>query len=87
MVERTLILVKLLFKNLEITYPPIKEQKIIVGILSLVQNAIAQQEKAIALTTELKDVKVDNFFLRTEKLNELFQTLLHQLGLNYGRSP
>ena len=34
--------------------PPIKEQKIIAGVLSLVQNAIAQQEKAIALTTELK---------------------------------
>lgn len=49
-------------KNLEIPLPPIKEQKIIAGVLSLVQNAIRQQEKAIALTTELKKALMQKLF-------------------------
>ena len=40
----------------------IQEQKIIAGVLSLVQNAIAQQEKAIALTTELKKALMQKLF-------------------------
>ena len=42
--------------------PSLKEQKIIAGVLSLVQNAIAQQEKAIALTTELKKALMQKLF-------------------------
>lgn len=49
-------------KNIKIPVPPIKEQKIIAGVLSLVQNAIAQQEKAIALTTELKKALMQKLF-------------------------
>ena len=42
--------------------PSLNEQKIIAGVLSLVQNAIAQQEKAIALTTELKKALMQKLF-------------------------
>lgn len=44
-------------KDLEPAYipkPPLEEQRKIAGVLSLVQDAIAQQEQLISLTTELK---------------------------------
>ena len=45
-----------------IPLPPIAEQKKIAAVLSLVQEAISQQEKAIALTTELKKALMQKLF-------------------------
>lgn len=42
--------------------PPPEEQRKIAGVLSLVQDAIAQQEQLITLTTELKKVLMHKLF-------------------------
>lgn len=55
-----------------------KEQKIIAGVLSLVQNAIAQQEKAIALTTELKKALMQKLFTEGTRKEPQKQT---EIGL------
>jgi len=47
---------------LKLPLPPLEEQKKIAGVLSLVQEAISQQEKAIALTTELKKALMQKLF-------------------------
>lgn len=41
-------------KELEINLPPLAEQRKIAGVLGVVQRAVEQQERLIALTTELK---------------------------------
>ena len=48
--------------NIELPLPPLEEQKKIAAVLSLVQKAISQQEKAIALTTELKKALMQKLF-------------------------
>lgn len=58
--------------------PSLKEQKIIAGVLSLVQNAIAQQEKAIALTTELKKALMQKLFTEGTRKEPQKQT---EIGL------
>jgi type I restriction enzyme S subunit len=50
------------FYNFKIPLPPLEEQKKIAAVLSLVQEAISQQEKAIALTTELKKALMQKLF-------------------------
>ena len=64
--------------SVEINLPPLKEQKIIAGVLSLVQNAIAQQEKAIALTTELKKALMQKLFTEGTRKEAQKQT---EIGL------
>lgn len=49
-------------KGLEINLPPLAEQRRIAGLLELVQRAIEQQERLIALTTELKKGLLHQFF-------------------------
>ncbi|WP_422822392.1 restriction endonuclease subunit S, partial [Trichormus variabilis] len=43
-------------KTLNVLIPPLEEQRKIAWILSLVQDAITQQEQVISLSTELKKV-------------------------------
>lgn len=49
-------------KNLEISLAPLPEQQRIAAVLSLVQRAIEQQERVIALTTELKKALMHKLF-------------------------
>ncbi|MEG4501417.1 restriction endonuclease subunit S [Microcoleus sp. F10-C6] len=49
-------------KKLNVVIPPIEEQRKIAGVLWLVQNAIAQQEQLITLTTELKKALIQKLF-------------------------
>ena len=49
-------------KQLPILLPPLTEQHRIAGILSTVQQAIEQQERLIALTTELKKALMHKLF-------------------------
>ncbi|MBD2139641.1 restriction endonuclease subunit S [Anabaena sp. FACHB-1237] len=48
--------------SVEIHLPPIEEQQTIAWFLSLVQDAIAQQEQLITLTTELKKALMQKLF-------------------------
>ena len=50
------------FKDSEILLPSRVEQRKIAGVLGLVQRAIEQQERLIALTTELKKALLHQFF-------------------------
>lgn len=49
-------------KNLQIPIPPLEEQEKIAWVLSMVQDAIAQQEQLITLTTELKKALMHKLF-------------------------
>lgn len=49
-------------KKLEIYLPPLAEQRNIAGVLELVQRAIEQQERLIALTQELKKALMHKLF-------------------------
>lgn len=49
-------------KELEIYLPPLAEQRKIAGVLGLVQRALEQQERLIALTTELKKTLLHKLF-------------------------
>jgi type I restriction enzyme S subunit len=49
-------------KSLPIPVPPIPEQRKIAAVLGLVQRAIEQQERLIALTTELKKALLHKLF-------------------------
>jgi type I restriction enzyme S subunit len=49
-------------KALEVPLPPLAEQRKIAGVLGLVQRALEQQERLIALTTELKNALLHQFF-------------------------
>jgi len=49
-------------KALEIPVPPLAEQRKIAAVLGLVQRAIEQQERLIALTTELKKALLHKLF-------------------------
>ncbi|MCI0694555.1 restriction endonuclease subunit S [candidate division KSB1 bacterium] len=60
-----------LLKTLSVPVPPLSEQRKIAAVLSLVQRAIEQQERLIALTTELKKALMHKLFtegLRGEPL-------------------
>ncbi len=48
--------------NEKIALPPLAEQRKIAGVLGLVQRALEQQERLIALTTELKKVLLHQLF-------------------------
>ena len=48
--------------SLEIPLPPLAEQRKIAAVLGLVQRAIEQQERLIALTTELKKALLHKLF-------------------------
>ena len=50
--------------NERISLPPLAEQRKIAGILGLVQRAMAQQERLISLTTELKKTLLHQLFTR-----------------------
>ncbi len=58
------ILNKTNFQNFEIATPPLPEQRKIAGVLGLVQCAIEQQERLIALTTELKKALLHQLFTK-----------------------
>lgn len=49
-------------KKLNVVIPPLEEQRKIAPVLSLVQDAIAQQEQLITLTTELKKSLMHKLF-------------------------
>lgn len=49
-------------RNLEVRLPPLPEQRRIAGVLGLVQRALEQQERLIALTTELKKTLLNQIF-------------------------
>ena len=49
-------------KSLSLPIPPLPEQRRIAAVLSLVQQAIEQQERLIALTTELKKALMHKLF-------------------------
>ncbi|WP_017294846.1 restriction endonuclease subunit S [Geminocystis herdmanii] len=65
-------------KNLEIPLPPLEEQKKIARVLTFIQEAIEEQERAIALTTELKQNLMQKLF--TEGLNNEPQKMT-EIGL------
>ncbi|RPI79673.1 MAG: restriction endonuclease subunit S [Desulfobacteraceae bacterium] len=48
--------------NEKITFPPLDEQRKIAGVLGVVQRAIEQQERLIALTQELKKALLHKLF-------------------------
>ena len=50
------------FVHLTIPVPPLSEQRKIAAVLGLVQRAIEQQERLIALTTELKKALLHKLF-------------------------
>ena len=56
------ILNKTNFENFEIATPPLPEQRKIAAVLGMVQRALEQQERLIALTTELKKVLLHQLF-------------------------
>ncbi|MGB4781900.1 restriction endonuclease subunit S [Candidatus Methylomirabilis sp.] len=56
------ILNKTNFENFEIAVPPLAEQHKIASVLGLVQRALEQQERLIALTTELKKTLLHKLF-------------------------
>lgn len=61
------------FRNIEVPWPPSVEQQRIAQVLSTVQEAIAQQERLIRTTTELKQALMQKLFtegLRGEALKE-----------------
>lgn len=61
------------FRTISIEIPPLPEQQRIAQVLSTVQEAIAQQERLIRTTTELKQALMQKLFtegLRGEALNE-----------------
>jgi type I restriction enzyme S subunit len=49
-------------KELEIYLPPLAEQRKIAGVLGVVQRAMEQQERLLALTTELKKALLHKLF-------------------------
>lgn len=49
-------------RALEVPLPPLAEQRKIAGVLGLVQRGLEQQERLIALTTELKKTLLQQFF-------------------------
>jgi len=49
-------------EQLEIVLPPLPEQRKIAAVLALVQRAIEQQERLLALTTELKKALLHKLF-------------------------
>ena len=49
-------------RNFPVRLPPVHEQRKIVAVLGLVQQAIEQQERLITLTTELKKALLQKFF-------------------------
>jgi type I restriction enzyme S subunit len=49
-------------KALEVPLPPLAEQRKIAGVLGVVQRAIEQQDRLIALTTELKKALLHQLF-------------------------
>ncbi len=49
-------------KTLEVPVPPLPEQRKIAAVLGLVQRAIEQQERLVALTTELKKTLLHRLF-------------------------
>lgn len=51
-----------IIRNMECRYPPLPEQVKIASLLSAVQRAIEQQERLIALTTELKKALMHKLF-------------------------
>jgi len=51
-----------LLKTLIVPVPPLAEQRKIAGVLGLVQRAMEQQERLIALTTELKKTLLHQLF-------------------------
>jgi type I restriction enzyme, S subunit len=63
-------------KKLNVLIPPLEEQRKIARVLSLVQDAIAQQEQLITLTTELKKPLMQKLFTEgtrneTQKMTEI----------------
>jgi type I restriction enzyme S subunit len=56
------ILNKTNFETFEIAVPPLPEQRKIAAVLGLVQRAIEQQERLIALTTQLKKTLLHKLF-------------------------
>jgi type I restriction enzyme S subunit len=50
------------FRALAVVVPPLGEQRKIAGVLGLVQRALEQQERLIALTTELKKALLHQLF-------------------------
>ncbi|ACK66242.1 restriction modification system DNA specificity domain protein [Rippkaea orientalis PCC 8801] len=64
--------------DLIIPLPPIEEQRKIASVLTLIQEAIQEQENAIALTTELKKALMQKLF--TEGINNEPQKMT-EIGL------
>jgi type I restriction enzyme, S subunit len=49
-------------RNLPVRYPPLPEQRKIAGVLGVVQRAMEQQERLLALTAELKKALLHQLF-------------------------
>jgi len=76
------ILNKTNFGDLELPLPPLPEQRRIAAVLSLVQRVIEQQERLIALTTELKKALTHKLFTEGTRAEPQKET---EIGLVPGR--
>ncbi len=52
------------FRGIEVATPPLEEQRKIAGVLKMVQRTLDQQERLLALTSELKKSLVNQLFTK-----------------------
>jgi type I restriction enzyme S subunit len=74
-------------REFQLHAPPLCEQQKIVAVLSLVQQAIEQQERLITLTTELKTGLLDQLFTRGLRSEPLAETEVGPMPESWNPTP